>query len=183
MYLDTTGPPGTPINIRVSEISSTSFVVQWDEVDDADHYIVNWRDDGGSVRESTTSLISITITQLSPNTTYNVTVTAGNICGSGTVSDILIVTSNVTLLVGPSITTLSLVCTSISSTMMFGPSITTLSLVTSSTMMLLTASASSAPCVYMPTQSQSGNTVCVYDCVHVNIYVTGSWKTYLLGTS
>ncbi|XP_065890845.1 uncharacterized protein [Dysidea avara] len=152
---DTTGPPGTPINIRVSEISSTSFVVQWDEVDDADHYIVNWRDDGGSVRESTTSLISITITQLSPNTTYNVTVTAGNICGSGTVSDILIVTSNVTLLVGPSITTLSLVCTSISSTMMFGPSITTLSLVTSSTMMLLTASASSAPCVYMPTQSQS----------------------------
>ena len=124
MYLDTTGPPGTPINIRVSEISSTSFVVQWDEVDDADYYIVNWRNDGGSVRESTTSLTSTIITQLTPNTTYNVTVTAGNICGSGRVSDILIVNTNVTLLVGPSITTLSLV--------------------TSSTMMLLTASTSSA---------------------------------------
>ncbi|XP_065897604.1 mucin-17-like isoform X2 [Dysidea avara] len=97
------GPPGTPMNIRFHDITSTSFVVQWDEVDDADHYIVNWRDDGGSVRESTRLLASITITQLSPNTTYSVTVTAGNICGSGTVSDILIVTTDVTLLVGPSI--------------------------------------------------------------------------------
>ena len=83
------------------------------------------------------------------------TVAAVNIlCGSVTVSDILIVTTNVTTLVGPSITTLSLVTTSISSTMM-----------------LFTATSSSAPCVYMPTQSQSGNTVCVYDCVHVNIYL------------
>ena len=138
MYLDTTGPPGTPMNIRVSNITSTSFVVQWDEVDDADHYIVNWRGDG-SVRESTTSRTSHTISHLSPNTTYNVTVTAGNICGSGTVSDILIVTSNVAILIGPSITTLSLVTTPISSTMM-----------------LLTTSSGSAPCVYMPTQSQSG---------------------------
>ena len=61
MYLNTTGPPGIPMNIRVSDTTSTSFVVRWDEVDDADYYIVNWRDDGGSVRESTTSLTSITV--------------------------------------------------------------------------------------------------------------------------
>ena len=66
-------------------------------------YIVKWRDDGGSVRESTTSRTSHTITQLSPNTTYNVAVTAVNICGSGTVSDILNVTANVGLLVGSSL--------------------------------------------------------------------------------
>ncbi|XP_065910714.1 tyrosine-protein kinase receptor TYRO3-like isoform X2 [Dysidea avara] len=135
--LISTGPPGTPMNIRVSNITSTSFVVQWDEVDDVHWYIVNWKDDGGSVRESTTSLTSHTITQLSPNTTYNVTVTTGNICGSGPVSDILIVTTNVTLLIGLFITT--------------WPSVTPSIL---STMMLLTAS-SSAPCVCMSAQSQS----------------------------
>ena len=105
MCICTTGPPGTPMNIRISGITSTSFVVQWDEVDDAKLYCVQWRDDGGSVRsrESKPPRTSITITQLSPNTTYNVTayVTAGNICETGPVSDILIVTTNMTILVGP----------------------------------------------------------------------------------
>ncbi|XP_065911030.1 uncharacterized protein [Dysidea avara] len=99
--------PSTPI-LLVSNITSTSFVVQWDEVNGADYYIVNWRG-GSNVRESI-SQTSIIITQLSPNTTYNVTVTAGNICGSGRVSDILIVTTN-----GPSISSVTTTTSSISS--------------------------------------------------------------------
>ena len=82
-------------------------------MDVVDLYNVQLRDNGGSVRESTTSLTSHTLAKLTPNTTYAMTVPTGNICGSGTVSDFLIVTTNVTLLVGPSITTLSLVTTSI----------------------------------------------------------------------
>ncbi|XP_065910776.1 receptor-type tyrosine-protein phosphatase H-like isoform X2 [Dysidea avara] len=101
-FCESQGPPGTPLNIRISGITSTSFVVQWDEVDDAKLYCVQWRDDGSSVRsrESNPSRTSITIKQLSPNTIYNVTVTVGT-CRSGTVSDFLIVTTNVTILVGP----------------------------------------------------------------------------------
>jgi len=39
------------MNIRFSDITSTSFVVQWDEVDDADWFNVLWWEDGGSARE------------------------------------------------------------------------------------------------------------------------------------
>jgi len=39
--LHTTGPPDSPpMNIRASNITDTSFVVQWDEVDDALRYDV-----------------------------------------------------------------------------------------------------------------------------------------------
>ncbi|XP_065897630.1 uncharacterized protein [Dysidea avara] len=97
------GPPGAPMNIRFSDITNKSFVVQWDEVDDVDLYFVNWRDDSGSVREAATQRTSRTIKRLSPNTTYAVTVTAYNICGIGTVSDTLIVTTNVNISIGPSV--------------------------------------------------------------------------------
>ncbi|XP_065910952.1 uncharacterized protein [Dysidea avara] len=116
--------PSTPI-LLVSNITGTSFVVQWDEVNGADYYIVNWRG-GSNVRESI-SQTSITITQLSPNTTYNVTVTAGNICGSGIVSDILIVTTNSTILVGPSISSSVMTTTSSISSMVAMATTTTLS--------------------------------------------------------
>ena len=103
-----------PMNIRFSDITNTSFVVQWDEVDDADRYIVNWRDDGGSVRESTTSLTSITITRLSPNTTYVVHVGVINACGSGQNSSIKSVTTKMSrylFLPSPVSTSLSVLTT------------------------------------------------------------------------
>jgi len=81
------------MNIRVSNITSTSFVVLWDEVDDADWYSVRWRNRYhiGSARETTTSY---NLTRLTPNRSYNVTVIAINTCGPGTSSDVFIAMTN-----------------------------------------------------------------------------------------
>jgi len=95
MCVHTTGPPGIPMNIRYDHVTSVSFVVHWDEVDDADKYLVNWRRSGGKAREATTLQTLRTITGLTPNTTYDVTVFAINSCGqSVTSSDVFIVTTN-----------------------------------------------------------------------------------------
>ena len=74
------------MNIRFSYITTTSFVVQWDEVDHADNYTVNWRS-GNGVGEKTIKSRTCTVRGLTPNTKYNVTVTTSNKCGIGTVSD------------------------------------------------------------------------------------------------
>ena len=68
--------------ILISNITSISFVVQLDEVYDADWFNVFWREDGVSARENITTQTSITIRGLTPNTKYYVNITAGNICGS-----------------------------------------------------------------------------------------------------
>jgi len=81
IYICTIGLLDTLTNIRVSNITETSFVLRWDEVDDADQYFINWRNGNGSVKEATTSLTSHTITELVPNTTYDVTITVRNSCG------------------------------------------------------------------------------------------------------
>ena len=83
-------PPGTPMNIIVGNTTSTSFVVQWNKVDDVFWYFVNLSYDGGSVNESSQTT-SQTITGLTPGTTYHVTVTASNSCGSS--SDFIIATT------------------------------------------------------------------------------------------
>jgi len=74
------GPPDTPMNITVIDITSTSFVIQWKEVDDANQYYINWSSAGDGSRE-VTSQTSCTITGLIPNTTYYVTITSVNSCG------------------------------------------------------------------------------------------------------
>ena len=83
-------PPGTPMNIIVSNTTSTSFVVQWNKVDDVFWYFVNLSYDGGSVNESSQTT-SQTITGLTPGTMYCVTVTATNSCGRS--SDFIIATT------------------------------------------------------------------------------------------
>ena len=119
-----------PMNITFGNITNTSFVVQWDEVDDADRYIVNWRDDGGSsVRESTPSLTPHTIIGLTPNTIYVVYVGVINACGSGKNSSIKSVTTKMSgyLLLPSSVSTSSSMLTtplSMFSTMSTMPKVT-----------------------------------------------------------
>jgi len=90
------------MTIRASKITTTSFVVQWDEVDHADQYIVNWKDGNGVDREAITSRTSHTITELSPNMTYYVNVSAINICGAATSRDFLLITTNTSIVIKPS---------------------------------------------------------------------------------
>ena len=78
-----TGPSALTVNI-VKNIESSSIVVQWDAVDDFLHttYTVTWGDHNDQfdiVDEQT----SYTITGLTLNTVYTITVTAGNTCGGG----------------------------------------------------------------------------------------------------
>jgi len=93
IYICTAGPPDTLTNVRVSNITDASFVVQWDALDDADQYFVNWRNGNGSVREAVTLRTSHIITGLTSNTIYRVTVTAFNGCGIGLNSNIYITTT------------------------------------------------------------------------------------------
>ena len=89
IYIHTIGPP---INITVSDITDTSFVVQWDEVDNAVWYIVSW-----SVKETSTQETSHTITGLAPNTSYGVTVEVADSCGQHSkLSDTVMVTTFMT---------------------------------------------------------------------------------------
>ena len=107
------------MNIRATNITNTSFVVQWDEVDDADQYTVNWRSDGNA-KEAFTTRTSCTVRELTPNTTYYVTVTARNSCGHGASNNFLNVkTSGLNTLVTP---LLSSMASSTSSTNVYNPS-------------------------------------------------------------
>ena len=88
------------MNIRASDITNASFVVQWNDVDGANGYIVKWRD--GDDGEAKASQTSCTVRGLTPNTIYHVTVTARNICGRGASSNFFVVTtSGMTALVTP----------------------------------------------------------------------------------
>ena len=100
----TTGPPGIPLNIRFSNITSTSFVVQWDEVDDADQYDITVKRKGNETATSQTSHTSRTVTGLTPNTIYELTVIATNGCGRSAMSNsTFMVTPNVTTFIRPSV--------------------------------------------------------------------------------
>ena len=64
----------------------SSVVVQWDAVDDSliTTYTVTWTRDGDSLQVVTlTEQTSYTITGLTLDTVYTITVTAANMCGSG----------------------------------------------------------------------------------------------------
>ena len=79
MYTDT---PDKPTNIRFSQRACTSFMVQWDEVVDMFPvtYEVSWSDGNGDNGTITTNQTSYTITGLTYDTTYNVTIVAINTC-------------------------------------------------------------------------------------------------------
>ena len=71
-----------PVNIRfpLQNITDVSFVVQWDAVSNqsVDRYIVSvyWTDDENLIQTVTVNETSYTVTGLTPDTTYTVTVAA-----------------------------------------------------------------------------------------------------------
>ena len=86
------------MNVRIrGDITNGSFVVLWDEVTGyfTVNYIVTWYDESGIVGMVTVNCPPYTVTGLTANTSYNVTVVAINTCcGAGPVSDVIGVMTN-----------------------------------------------------------------------------------------
>ena len=86
VYFWFTGPPALTLNI-IKNTESSSIVVQWDEVDNSlpTNYTVNWTSNETNSIQSHTLIeqSSYTITGLTLHTTYTITVTGVNMCGTG----------------------------------------------------------------------------------------------------
>ena len=86
------------MNVRIRDnIISESFVVLWDEVMDifSVTYNVTWYNESGIVGLVTVNRPPYTVTGLTANTTYNVTVVAINTCcGAGPVSNVIVNTAS-----------------------------------------------------------------------------------------
>ena len=84
------------MNVSISEKKNNSFTVEWDRISDVFPitYTVRWY--GGDIDyNATTDDLSYTVTELTSNTSYNVTVVAINTCcGAGPVSDVVMVTTS-----------------------------------------------------------------------------------------
>ena len=79
-----TGPPA--LTVIIKNIENSSIVVQWDAVDDflPTTYIVTWTGEGDVIQVATVEeQTSYTITGLTLDTVYTISVTAANWCGSG----------------------------------------------------------------------------------------------------
>ena len=85
------------IIIPQDNITSELFVVQWDEVDDIFPitYIVRWYGEDGIDNTTTVNEPMYTVTGLTANTSYNVTIFVINTCcGAGPVSNVFMVMTN-----------------------------------------------------------------------------------------
>ena len=81
------------MNVRIptENINTDSFIVQWDAVTDIFpiNYTVRWYGENTD-NSTTTNELSYTVTGLTSNTSYNVTIVAINTCcGAGPVSDVV----------------------------------------------------------------------------------------------
>ena len=96
----------------MENIGTSSIVVQWDAVDDSliITYTIVWSRAGGGVRQvaTLTEQTSYTITGLTLDTVYNITVTAANTCGSGpeivTTVSLSLDTTSTTSSISPTVT-------------------------------------------------------------------------------
>ena len=92
IYYNADVPSGV-MNVRIRDnITSESFVVLWDNVMDifTITYNVTWYDDSGIIGMDTVNSPPYTVTGLTANTSYNVTVVANNTCcGAGPISDVV----------------------------------------------------------------------------------------------
>ena len=85
------------MNVRIrDDITSESFVVLWDEAMDifTITYNVSWNDESSIIGMDTVNSPPYTVTGLSANTSYNVTVIAINTCGAGPASDVVVAMTN-----------------------------------------------------------------------------------------
>ena len=81
--------PNGVTNVRIrDDITNESFVVLWDEVMDifTITYNVTWYDESSIIGMDTVNSPPYTVTGLTINTSYNVTVVPINTCGAGPVS-------------------------------------------------------------------------------------------------
>ena len=95
-YITDTSNVVRSVRIR-DDITIESLVVLWDEVMDifTITYNVTWYDDSGIIGMDTVNSPPYTVTGLTANTSYNVTVVAINTCcGAGPVSDVVMVMTN-----------------------------------------------------------------------------------------
>ena len=95
-YITDTSNVVRSVRIR-DDITIESLVVLWDEVMDSFTitYIVTWSNDSGIIGMDTVNSPPYTVTGLTTNTSYNVTVVAINTCcGAGPVSDVVMVMTN-----------------------------------------------------------------------------------------
>ena len=104
-----TDPPPAPMNIRFppDNITNESFVIQWDAVNDffAVNYTVTWYRGDNEIGMASVDEPPYTVTGLTANTSYSVTVVAINTCcGAGPVSDIIMVMTNMTSMISPTTT-------------------------------------------------------------------------------
>ena len=79
------GPSALTVNLT-KKFENSSIVVQWDAVDDSliTTYTLTWTRAGGSLQVATViEQTSYTITGLTLNIVYAISVTASNMCGSG----------------------------------------------------------------------------------------------------
>ena len=91
--------PNAVMNVRIirDDITNESFVVLWDEVMDifTITYNVTWYNDSGIIGMDTVNSPPYTVTGLTANTSYSITVVAINTCcGGGAVSDVTMAMTN-----------------------------------------------------------------------------------------
>ena len=99
IFVFNVGPPIAPINIRFSpdDITNESLVIQWDAVIDlfTVTYIVRWYRGDEEIGMASVDEPSYTVTGLTANTFYGVTVVAINTCcGAGSVSNVVMIMTN-----------------------------------------------------------------------------------------
>ena len=120
--LNFVGPPALTVNITENtERSNSSIIVQWDDVDDSltTTYIVTWTSERDHITHpvTLTEQSSYTITGLTLDTVYTITVTASNKCGQGPEysTSVSLTTSSISSISPTTTTTPSMTSTTIAS--------------------------------------------------------------------